>query len=80
MYSIGPSENLALQDFAHQSSTLADQTAALAVDGDPLTCMSTQPEVGPWWQVDLGNFYHVTGVKIFTRTDAACLSDESCRE
>jgi len=40
--------------------------------------MSTTPELMPWWQVDLGNFYHVTGLELFTRTDSECQQDYSC--
>ena len=32
----------------------------------------------PWWQVDLGNFYHVVAVELFTRTDLDCQLDSSC--
>ena len=65
---------------AYQSSTFEGLVASRANDGDPGTWMSTDEEKDPWWEVDIGNYYHVTIVEIFTRTDDLCLYDFNCRK
>jgi len=53
-----------LFDEAFQSSTINDNTADLALDGDRQTCSLTGFEVGCWWKVDLGQTMAVSGLKI----------------
>ena len=48
--------DLALYQFANQSSTLYNHTANRAVDGDKLySCATTLSQQDPWWRVDLGS-------------------------
>jgi hypothetical protein len=67
--------NIAFGKVASQSSTFNNLSASLANDGDLDSCMSTDHELKPWWQVDLGNFYHVIEVTIYTRADRECEID-----
>jgi hypothetical protein len=51
-----------------QSSTRVYGNGSLAIDGNMLTCASTEAELVPWWQIDLGNYYHLQGIVIYTNT------------
>ncbi|XP_035696406.1 uncharacterized protein LOC118429888 isoform X1 [Branchiostoma floridae] len=68
-------ENVALGKPASQSSTNGANTAGLAVDGEKGTsvpgnqCTLTNPEDGPWWQVDLGRNYPIGRVRVLNRGD-----------
>ena len=68
--------NLALGKSAVQSSTLNDNPASYAVDGNTdgvfanNSVSSTQMNAQAWWQVDLGANYNLTDVRIWNRTDA----------
>eukprot|EP00058_Branchiostoma_floridae_P028363 XP_002613854.1 hypothetical protein BRAFLDRAFT_72026 [Branchiostoma floridae] len=68
-------ENVALGKPASQSSTDGANTAGLAVDGEKGTsvpgnqCTLTNPEVGPWWQVDLERNNLVGRVRVLNRGD-----------
>jgi len=58
-------ENMALGEFAMQSSTFKKREAALAVDGDVKTASCTTMESDqPWWAVDLGWGFRVKEVAI----------------
>ncbi|XP_035696652.1 uncharacterized protein LOC118430053 [Branchiostoma floridae] len=68
-------ENVALGKPASQSSTDGSHVAASAVDGDKGTsvpgnqCTLTNPEDGPWWQVDLEKDWPVGSVRVLNRGD-----------
>ncbi|XP_072169938.1 LOW QUALITY PROTEIN: uncharacterized protein [Diadema setosum] len=59
-----------------QSSTASDGSSNLALDGTTSgqfssgSCILTESESTPWWQVDLGGVYAVRSIKIYARTDA----------
>jgi len=76
-YAVYAVESLVYSKTVTQSSTYNDWNATLAIDGNFSTCMSSGPELMPWWQVDLGNFYHVIGLELFTRTDLECQQDHA---
>jgi hypothetical protein len=76
--SFADSVNYFAGSVVNQSSTLDGQEASLAIDGNLLTCMSTMAELKPWWQIDLGNHFHLLGVVIYTNSDPACEEDWSC--
>ncbi|ETW10154.1 hypothetical protein H310_00524 [Aphanomyces invadans] len=65
--------NLAIRKRARQSSVYNEQDAALAVDGNrsgPLhTCIHTQYDDHPWWEVDLGQPSVLERIKVWNRTD-----------
>lgn len=66
--------NLATGKPAAQSTVYNGQDAFLAVDGntaghDARTCISTQSEPQPWWEVDLGDYNCIQTVRIWNRTD-----------
>ena len=66
--------DVALYKNASQSSTL-EYPARYAVDGNITTdlfqgsCTHTDIEDRPWWEVDLGKTYDITGVEITNRGD-----------
>ena len=66
--------DVALYKNASQSSTL-EYPAHYAVDGNKNTdliqnsCAHTQLDKSPWWEVDLGKKYDITGVEITNRGD-----------
>ena len=66
--------DVALYKNASQSSTLG-YSAHYAVDGNKNTvlglysCTHTITEQSPWWEVDLGKTYDITGVEITNRGD-----------
>ncbi|XP_019622103.1 PREDICTED: uncharacterized protein LOC109468288 isoform X2 [Branchiostoma belcheri] len=70
-------ENVALGKPASQSSTATDgsNTAGLAVDGEKGTsvpdnqCTLTNPEISPWWEVDLGGDWPIETVRVLNRGD-----------
>ena len=73
-----PPVNLALGKIASQSSTLAGYptaVAASAVDGNTEgnfldgSVSSTNLDVNPWWQVDLGASATISSIVIWNRTD-----------
>ena len=63
--------DLALNKVAAQSSIKHNGFASRAVDGDlnfqweKGSCTLTNEEVDPWWRVDLGREFIVTGNKLF---------------
>ena len=65
---------VALYKNASQSSTFG-YAAHNAVDGNENTdltqhsCAHTQLDKSPWWEVDLGKTYNITGVEITNRGD-----------
>ena len=72
--------DLALFKNATQSSTFSDKgitfIANKAVDGNiatdlyrDKTCSHTEKEDNPWWKVDFGKMYSITGVQITNRGD-----------
>ena len=71
--------NLALNQPATQSSEGWSGAAARAVDGNTATqwgeasCTHTQNGTPEWWQVDLGESYHVMDFNLYHRTD--CCQD-----
>lgn len=74
-----PSTNVALDRPATQSSTSAWSTdpdpqvdARVANNGDAVSqkYFHTALEVGPWWQVDLGELHFVDKIVIYNRSDA----------
>nr|XP_054772191.1 SCO-spondin-like [Lytechinus pictus] len=58
-----------------QSSTASGGDSYRAVDNDfnsnfsSGSCMETDVELNPWWQVDLGGVYQVRSVSIYVRSD-----------
>ncbi|XP_072021422.1 scavenger receptor cysteine-rich domain-containing protein DMBT1-like [Amphiura filiformis] len=63
-------QDLALGKVAIQSSTATGSPASRAVDGitktiDFNSCSHTDITWEPWWQVDLGNFYNITYIKVY---------------
>lgn len=72
---LGGSPNLALGKPASQSSTDLGGAASRAVDGnadgdyDNGSVTHTGSESNPWWQVDLGSVQHISGVRVWNRTD-----------
>ena len=68
--------NVALGKSAVQSSTLNDNPASYAVDGNTdgaianNSVSSTQMNAQAWLEVDLGSNYNLTDVRIWNRTDA----------
>ncbi|XP_066277441.1 uncharacterized protein [Branchiostoma lanceolatum] len=68
-------ENVAIGKPASQSSTDGFSTADLAVDGEKGTsvpdnqCTLTNPEISPWWQVDLGRDWPISTVRVLNRGD-----------
>jgi len=75
--------NLAKGKTATQSSTYLEGYASKAVDGNTtvadtayVTCAHTDKRNDTsleWWNVDLGNFYPITGIKIYNRNPAGKL-------
>ena len=72
------STNVALHRPATQSSTSAWSTdpnpevdARVANNGDTAaqTCFHTDVQVGPWWQVDLGELFFLEKIIIYNRSD-----------
>ncbi|ETV87748.1 hypothetical protein H257_01218 [Aphanomyces astaci] len=65
--------NLAVGKRARQSSVYNQQDADLAVDGNRSgtlhTCMHTQYDDHPWWEVDLGQASVLERIKVWNRTD-----------
>ena len=64
--------DVALHKSAVQSSTDHNGFASRAVDGNYKfswkdgSCTHTKNERNPWWRVDLGREYIVTGIPLFT--------------
>ena len=76
----GEAVNLAYGKYAKQSSTIAPGEASYAIDGkrDQIfsidawqfnTVTSTDTEIRPWWEVDLGEDYTIRSVVIYKRLD-----------
>jgi hypothetical protein len=69
--------NIALKGAASQSSTSADGTAALAIDGNtdgdmPKTASVSHTDgrkSNPWWQLDLSQDMPIESIVIWNRTD-----------
>ncbi|WP_299668850.1 T9SS type A sorting domain-containing protein [uncultured Polaribacter sp.] len=78
---ITPSENLALNGTATQSTTLNDRGPELAIDNNTdgvynrgsVTVAESTLESQAWWQVDLGGEYNISDINIFNRTDVCCV-------
>ena len=71
--------NYALGKTGSQSSTYnhsVNPVAAKAIDGNTdgvwanSSLASTNNEVHPWWQVDMGGIYQIQTIKLWNRTDA----------
>ena len=63
-------ENAALEKPTTQSSDGYGRTGAQAVDGEPSTFSHTgDGDLAPWWRVDLGAPYLVTGVTLLNRSN-----------
>ena len=77
-----PLIDLALNQPAYQSSTLTNNTAHKAVDGNIPTCSSTQSQQDPWWRVDLGATQVVAKVMVTykNRTEGVHVWVGECRE
>jgi len=73
--SISLAGNIALDKPAEQSSTGAGGVPERAVDGDTNgnyydgSVTATNEEPGPWWKVDLLNFFDIERIVIFNRQD-----------
>jgi len=73
-----PGPNIALHKKTQQSSVAGDGTSDKGVDGRrenegaPECVFTYWHNDGPWWRVDLGAEYTVTGVKIYT-VDRRCM-------
>ena len=71
--------DVALFKKTSQSSNFYDYGSHLAADGnldtrmDQLSCAHTKADAEPWWMVDFGKVYNVTGVEITNRGD--CCGD-----
>lgn len=69
-------QNLALEKPASQSSTFWQAAAERAVDGNTdgswggNSVTHTNPELNPWWEVDLESVESISSIVIFNRTDA----------
>lgn len=72
--------NIAVNGTATQSSTNPsfNKGPELAIDGNTNgnfgsgSVTVTNPELNPWWQVDLGSEQGIGDIKIFNRTDGCC--------
>ena len=66
---------MAFNKKAVQSTTYETGEAQRAVDGNtnPIytqqSCTHTSWEKAPWWYVDIGQYYQVTGVDVYNRKD-----------
>ena len=74
-----PTDNLALNQPATQSSTAYDGAAGLAVDGNTngaygggSVTHTQENSQNPWWRVDLGATYNVEQINVFNRIDNCC--------
>lgn len=67
--------NIAQGRVARQSSTGHGGSASRAVDGNTNgryfsgSTTHTVESANPWWEVDLGGYYEISGVEIWNRTD-----------
>ena len=61
-------ENIAKFRPASQSS-VTNEDASKAVDGNPDTCAKTTMETNPWWSVDLGKDVWVEKIRISTKNE-----------
>lgn len=74
-----PEFNVARGKAVAQSSSQVDGAAAQAIDGnrDGLfanhSVAATQPETNGWWEIDLGQRYNLTAIRLWPRTDC-CLA------
>lgn len=72
------STNIARGKSCRASSVNFDGVASRAVDGNTdgiytnNSCTHTQDEKDPWFEIDLGDFYDVTKIVIWNRTDECC--------
>ena len=60
------SANVAFERMVRMSSEAVIGTLANSVDGDTDTCVATMMEANPWWMVDLGAEYTVSGITLTT--------------
>ena len=74
-----PTDNLALNQPATQSSTDYSGAAGLAVDGNTngvygngSVTHTQENSQNPWWRVDLGATYNVEQINVFNRIDNCC--------
>ena len=60
-------------------SSSEDETSDLqnSVDGDINTCFTTDTETDPWWIVDLGAEYEVSGITLATSQDQTGVKSHS---
>ena len=63
--------NVAFERIARMSSEAVIGTLANSVDGDTDTCVATMMEANPWWMVDLGAEYTVSGITLTTTNSLA---------
>ena len=64
---------------AVRSSSEGDTSALQnSVDGDINTCFATDTETDPWWIVDLGTEYVVSGITLATSQDQTGVKLHSC--
>lgn len=61
------------QSSGPQSGTGSDtaMSSGKAIDGMKGTYSSTNSEINPWWQVDLGKMYNLNKINIWKRTDVS---------
>ena len=71
--------NVAFERIARMSSEAEIGTLANSVDDDTDTCVATMLEANPWWMVDLGAEYTVSGITLTTTNNlAGAMSTSSC--
>ena len=75
-----PEFNVALGSLVTQSSTMADGAAQQAIDGNRdgtyanHSVAATQAETDAWWEIDLGQRYNLTAIRLWPRTDCCAES------